>query len=138
MLIVTTVPKSDSSGSDEKINTANPPSVVSADVKNARPVRRAAILLLASGRIRAFVPLRSARSSSTENSAQVATTSGPPTVDNGLSVMPEHADQHGRRADRDQHGDHRQQSSGEVAIAQHDERADEQQGDDRQLRRGWR
>jgi len=49
MLMVTTMPKSASSGNDENMSTAKPPSVVSAEVKNARPVRRAAIVVASSG-----------------------------------------------------------------------------------------
>ena len=49
MLMVTTMPKSDSNGSVENISTANPPRVVSADVKNARPVCLAAMCVLSVG-----------------------------------------------------------------------------------------
>ncbi len=40
--MVTMIPKSRSNGSAEPIRTANPPTVVAADVKKARPVRLAA------------------------------------------------------------------------------------------------
>ena len=49
MFTVTTMPKSLSNGRLENISTANPPSVVSAEVKNARPVRSAATRVLSAG-----------------------------------------------------------------------------------------
>ena len=48
-LSVTMMPKSRSSGSDDKISTAKPPMIVSADVKNARPVRGAAVWTASTG-----------------------------------------------------------------------------------------
>ena len=44
------IPKSRSRGSAEPIRTAKPPMVVAADVKNARPVRPAAVAGLRRGR----------------------------------------------------------------------------------------
>ncbi len=44
-LRVTIRPKSRSSGSGDTISTAKPPIVVTAEVKNARPVRAAAVSL---------------------------------------------------------------------------------------------
>jgi hypothetical protein len=42
-LSVTTMPKSRRSGNDDEISTPKPPMIVSAEVKKARPVRRAAV-----------------------------------------------------------------------------------------------
>ena len=46
---VTMMPKSRSSGSGDRISTANPPMVVIAEVKNARPVRLAAMSVASRG-----------------------------------------------------------------------------------------
>ena len=88
MLIVTTMPKSRSSGNVENISTANPPKVVNAETKNARPVRSAATRVHSSGSNPLARSSAYRATSSTANSAQVATTNGPPTVVNGESVMP--------------------------------------------------
>ena len=86
-LSVTIKPKLRSSGSDDEIRTANPPMVVSAEVKKARPVRRAAVSTAWRGGRPCWRSSMWRPMISTENSATVATTSGPETVVSGLSVM---------------------------------------------------
>ena len=85
---VTMMPKSRSSGSDDATSTANPPMVVAADVKNARPVRADDVSCASSGVSPRWRSSTYRDSRSTENSATAAITSGPLTVVSGLSSRP--------------------------------------------------
>ena len=84
-LSVTRMPKSRRSGSADPMSTAKPQIVATADVKNARPVRLAACSAATSGSSPRCRSSRYRPRMSTENSAQVAITSGPLTVVSGLS-----------------------------------------------------